>query len=80
MCITRKCNEILTGKAGCAPVGDVEFVTIHYFAVRGRAQPIRLLLEEAGIPYNQTNFTKDTWPATKAEGIKSGIYTYGQGN
>ena len=75
----RKCNEILTGKAGCAPVDDVDFVTIHYFAGRGRGEPIRLLLEEAGIPYNQTDFTKDTWPAAKQKGIKSEIYTFGQG-
>ncbi|XP_033636377.1 glutathione S-transferase P-like [Asterias rubens] len=76
--LMRKANELVTGKKGCSPVGDLDFVTLHYFAVRGRGEAIRLLLEEAEIPYNQTGFTKETWPKAKKEGMASGLYTFGQ--
>ena len=69
----------MTGKKGCSPVADLGFVTLHYFAGRGRGQAIRLMLEEAGVAYNQTDFTKETWPAAKKEGVASGLYTFGQG-
>ncbi|XP_071954435.1 glutathione S-transferase Mu 1-like [Antedon mediterranea] len=71
-------SEIVTGKKGCVPVRDIDFVTIHYFDVRGRAEAIRLMLEEAAIAYNETNFTMDTWPEAKKKGVGSGIYTFGQ--
>lgn len=76
--LMRKLNELLTGKKGCSPVPDLDFVTLHYFAGRGRGEVIRLMLEEASIPYNQTDFTKETWPAAKKKGIESGLYTFGQ--
>ncbi|XP_071510088.1 glutathione S-transferase P-like [Diadema antillarum] len=76
--VMRKFQELATGKAGCAPVADVGFVTIHYFAGRGRAEAIRFLLEQAGVPYNQTDFTRETWPEAKRLGIERGLYTYGQ--
>ncbi|XP_022087367.1 glutathione S-transferase P-like [Acanthaster planci] len=76
--LMRRLNELVTGKKGCSPVADLDFVTLHYFAGRGRGEAIRLMLEEAGIPYNQTDFTMETWPQAKKAGIKSGIYTFGQ--
>ena len=30
---------------------------IIYFDIRGRAEPIRLLLEESGVAYSNTNFS-----------------------
>ncbi|XP_038049580.1 glutathione S-transferase P-like [Patiria miniata] len=76
--IMRKLNELVTGKKGCSPVADLDFVTLHYFAGRGRGEAIRMMLEEAGIPYNETLFTKETWPKAKKEGIESGLFTFGQ--
>ncbi|XP_077980923.1 glutathione S-transferase P 1-like [Glandiceps talaboti] len=76
--LLRKTTEIVYGKPGCAPVPKIGNVTIHYFAARGRAEPIRLMLEEAEIIYNETLFTKETWPAAKQKGIESGLYTFGQ--
>ncbi|XP_033108425.1 glutathione S-transferase Mu 1-like [Anneissia japonica] len=76
--IMKKVSELVTGKKGCLPVGDIDFVTIHYFNGRGRGEVIRMMLEEAQIPYNETNFTKDTWPEAKKKGVESGMYTFGQ--
>nr|XP_054764224.1 glutathione S-transferase Mu 1-like [Lytechinus pictus] len=76
--IMRKLQEIATGKAGCVPAEDLGFVTIHYFAGRGRAEAIRHLLKQANVPYNQTDFTRETWPEAKKAGVEQGLYTYGQ--
>ena len=38
-----------------------------------------MIMIEAGIPYTEKNFNKATWPSHKVAGIKSGLYTYGQG-
>ena len=38
-----------------------------------------MMMIEAGIPYTENNFNKATWPSHKVAGIKSGLYTYGQG-
>ena len=46
---------------------------------RGRLEPIRLILQEAGIPYREVNFDKETWPKHKKEGIANGLLTFGQG-
>ncbi|XP_070563150.1 uncharacterized protein [Ptychodera flava] len=76
--LLRKTTEIVYGKPGCAPVPAIGNVTLHYFAARGRGEPIRMILEEAKIFYNETGFTKDTWPEAKAKGIEEGLYTFGQ--
>jgi glutathione S-transferase len=34
---------------------------ITYFDVRGRAEPIRLLLEETGVAYEDLQITSDQW-------------------
>ena len=38
------------------------------------------MLEYAEIPYTETAFTKDTWPAHKRVGTESKLYTFGQGS
>jgi len=76
--VHRKISEIVHGKLGCLPVPEVGNVTIHYFAGRGRAEAFRLLLEEAGVPYQDMKFTKDNWPGYKIQGTNSGLYPYGQ--
>ncbi|XP_062509223.1 glutathione S-transferase-like [Corticium candelabrum] len=73
-----KLHRAITGERGCAPLRkSLGNVTLHYFASRGRAEVVRLALEEAEIPYTETGFTKDTWPAAKQEGLKSGLYPFG---
>ena len=51
-----------------------------FFVDRGRGEGIRLMLEFSEIPYTETAFTKDTWPAHKRVGTESKLYTFGQGD
>lgn len=41
-------------------------VTLVYFPVRGRAEPIRLALHLAGVPFDEDHVTRETWLARKA--------------
>lgn len=75
----QKIHEIVQRKPGCNPIGSVGHVNLHYFAGRGRGEVIRLLMATAGIPWNETKFTKETWPEAKTKGMSSGLYTFGQG-
>eukprot|EP00118_Oscarella_pearsei_P024929 m.307140 g.307140 ORF g.307140 m.307140 type:complete len:273 (+) comp41947_c0_seq1:297-1115(+) len=77
-CLVQLRQSVL-GQHGCAPATSLgKNVTLHYFAGRGRGEVIRLILNEAQIPYDETRFTKDTWPAAKEAGLKSGLYSFGQ--
>ena len=38
-----------------------------YFDIRGRAEPIRLLLEEVGAPYEEHQITMEGWGAIRAD-------------
>ena len=38
---------------------------ITYFDIRGRAEPIRLLLEEAGVAYDEVQISQEQWPELK---------------
>jgi glutathione S-transferase len=38
---------------------------ILYFDIRGRAEPIRLLLEDAGVPYVDKQVSLDEWGAIR---------------
>lgn len=53
--------------------GDWE---LFYFNIRGRAEPPRLCLEDAGVTYKDRR-TKD-WPKEKAEGCADGSLLFGQ--
>lgn len=68
------------GKAGCLPIPELHNVTLHYFTLRGRAEAIRLIMEDTGIAYEQNLFTGATWPDSKKAGIESGIFPFGQGS
>lgn len=72
-------RRIATGKSGCLPTESIDNITLHYFAVRGRGEPIRLLMEDAGLNWKERGFNRETWAPAKPEGIKSGLYTFGQG-
>ena len=54
-----KKQQITPGYPGW-PVGELT-----YFAVRGRAEGIRLMLHYAGLPYFLTNVHFSEWPALK---------------
>jgi protein disulfide-isomerase-like protein len=53
-------------------------IKLSYFGTRGRAEAIRLVLEQAGLTYEQEHHTGDTWPEAKAEGIKTNRLPFGQ--
>lgn len=77
--VFNKINQIIHGKRGCSPIFSIGHVTLHYFGLRGRAEGIRLMLEDFEIPYVETNYTKETWPEIKKKGIETGLLTFGQG-
>ena len=77
--LLNKVNRLIQGKGGCVPVSKVGDVTLHYFGIRGRAEGIRLMMEDNGIQYQDTNYSKVDWPAIKQKGIETGLFTFGQG-
>lgn len=40
--------------------------TLHYFKMRGRAEPLRLVLAQAGLPYTDKLYTPAEWKEVKA--------------
>eukprot|EP01094_Clydonella_sp_ATCC50884_P018642 TRINITY_DN3485_c0_g1_i1.p1 TRINITY_DN3485_c0_g1~~TRINITY_DN3485_c0_g1_i1.p1 ORF type:complete len:282 (-),score=93.00 TRINITY_DN3485_c0_g1_i1:389-1234(-) len=55
------------GSGGDAALELSSDLTLTYFQLRGRAEPIRLYLEANGVPYNNRMLSKDEWLAEKAE-------------
>lgn len=47
------------------PVSNETIPKLTYFDVRGRAEVIRLILEEAGVTYHERRVTLGEWPALK---------------
>ena len=45
---------------------DSPYIVLRYFESRGRAEPIRLLLEYLQVPYEDVRYTKEEWPKFKA--------------
>eukprot|EP00659_Diplonema_papillatum_P016356 gene16356-25072_t len=62
--------------AGCASAKPR--ARLHYFDIRGLGQPVRLLLSELEIDFEEVRHTPETWPKAKIEGIESGLLTFGQ--
>jgi hypothetical protein len=52
---------------------------ITYFAVRGRAEAIRLMLEDLGIEYDERRISVGEWPSVKATLMFGELPTYGEG-
>jgi glutathione S-transferase len=50
-----------------------------YFAVRGRAEPVRVMLEDLGVEYDERRVTMDEWPAVKPTLMFGQLPTYRQG-
>ena len=42
-----------------------ESYTLYYFDAMGRAEPIRLLLNHAGVDFTDKKFTRDEWGSNK---------------
>ncbi|GAA6007989.1 glutathione S-transferase family protein [Rhodotorula paludigena] len=53
---------------------DYTPITLHYFPICGRGEPIRLLLEDAGVPYTESNDVG----AFKARKFDFAEYAFGQ--
>jgi glutathione S-transferase len=67
------------------PAGAGAAYTLHYFAARGKAEPIRLLLNELQLDYTEIRYTRPpvtgnmmNWEEEKPEGIASGLFPFGQ--
>jgi len=45
---------------------------IKYFNIKGRAEPIRLLLEELGVKYEDVRIAREEWPELKQKLTESG--------
>lgn len=76
--LIQKLNELFHWKLGCNPIPSVGNVSLHYFNLRGRAEAIRLLMEDHMIPYDETKFDRESWPEAKEHGISLGVYAFGQ--
>lgn len=77
--VTKTVSRMIHGKPGCFPIAKIEDVKLHYFAGRGRGEPMRLLMNDWNISYSETGYTRETWPQAKQQGMKSGLYMFGQG-
>jgi len=77
--LIQKLNELCHWKLGCNPLPSVGNVTLYYFEQRGRAEPIRLLMEDNGIPYRENRYPDHTsWVSAKQSGIMTGLFTFGE--
>ncbi|EDV22238.1 Glutathione S-transferase P 1 [Trichoplax sp. H2] len=76
--VSKTVSRLVHGKAGCFPIKDIKHVKLHYFAGRGRGEAMRLLMNDYNISYSEMGYTRETWPNAKQEGLKSGLYLFGQ--
>ena len=55
-------------------------ITLEYFGIMGRAEPLRMLLTHGKIPFNDKGYPfpdDGSWAKRKEEGIKSGKLQFG---
>ena len=72
-------DKAIFGSYGCIPTPHIEQLTLQYFKTRGRAESIRMILQDNNIPYSEVNFHGDEWVEIKKKGIETGTFTFGQG-
>ena len=72
-------DKAVFGSYGCIPAPNIEELTLHYFEARGRAESIRMILQDNNVPYSEVNFSRDEWMEVKKKGIETGTFTFGQG-
>ena len=70
-----------------AGAGPAPKITLRYFDSRGRAEPIRLTLAALGLTWDEVVYDRcgdrcppgvEDWPSAKAQGIESGVLSFGQ--
>jgi len=60
--LIQKLNELCHWKHGCNPTPSLGNVTLHcYSGRRGRAEPVRLLMEDQQVPYREVTYDEETW-------------------
>ena len=69
---------VLAVEADAVSQEESPYIVLRYFESRGRAEPIRLLLEYLQVPYEDVRYTKEEWPKFKQGGIESGKFAFGQ--
>jgi len=57
---------------------DPPKIVLRYFETQGRAEIVRLVLEELHLKYEQVLYNSDTWPAAKKELTENGVLPFGQ--
>ena len=50
---------------------------LHYFPLYGRGEPIRMLLDHAGVKFEENKITFADWPALKTSGKFEGGFIPG---
>jgi glutathione S-transferase len=75
-CIVVLCIQSYMGTLGEKPRGWImSNVTLRYFELRGRAEGIRLFLEDIGQPYRDVRYTREEWQAVKND---TSLFPYNQ--
>ena len=44
-------------------------IKVHYFSLFARAEPTRMMLTKAGVPFEDIRVTGDSWKALKESGV-----------
>ena len=57
--------EALEASKNVTPQRPSNQLQLHYFDVNGRAEPMRMLLNHAGVPFNDVRLQQSDWPNTK---------------
>ena len=61
-------NTLGYGQPCTWQLSSQQHLTLHYFPIRGRAEIIRLLLEDQNISYNEIHYDQDEWARIKRSG------------
>ena len=72
-------DKTIFGSYGCISAPKIQELALQYFNIRGRAESIRMILQDNEVPYSEVNFGEDEWVEIKKKGIETGIFTFGQG-
>ena len=72
-------DKTIFGSYGCISAPKIEELALQYFNIRGRAESIRMILQDNEVPYSEVIFGEDEWVEIKKKGIETGTFTFGQG-
>jgi len=74
MIVTLLAMVLPAASASTAP----PLVRLHYFDIRGLAEPVRLTLAESDIVWEEVAHSSESWKEAKPKGTAAGVYTFGQ--